>query len=230
MQAPKPKLPATNKKDDGDGETPPEEEGCPDERRSLLGEFAKRHGYNIPPHRQISEKTFRQLLKQHLSRSLPVMKLSDVVIILDEQKFGESNKQVATVRGKLKVRRSRVKSSFARSPDHAFWRKPITRWFPYNVAYLETLLYGYVVCSLKDNPESPWFALNSILGYFDTFDPLVVRACNCGGAAKGLIPHADLVLRTEIFRLNGCPTAYPFHTCGESIRGWGGNSLNHTHP
>ena len=69
------------------------------------------------------------------------------------------------------------------------------------MAYLKTLLYGYALCSLKDTTD-PWFTLNGILEYYDTFEQLVVRDMNFGGAAKSLILQADLVLRTEIFRLN----------------------------
>ena len=131
----------------------------PNGRRSLLGEFSKRHGYNIPLRQKIPEKTFRKMLNQHLGRSLPVMKLSDVVLILDEQRFSDADKQIATTGGKLKAKRSEVKSNFALSGP-PFSTSLLTRWLPYAAVYLKTLMYGYVVCPLKDNPENPRFTLN----------------------------------------------------------------------
>ena len=41
------------------------------------------------------------------------------------------------------------------------------------------------------------------IGYFDTAEPLTVRDCNAGGGSKNLILQADLVLRADMFRLQG---------------------------
>ena len=148
----------------------------PNERRSMLDEFAKRHGYNIPLYHQVSERCFKTLLKQHNGRSLPVTKLPNMVVILDEQRFGEAHEnQITTSGGKLKIKKARVKSQFRMSR-------------PAFLAYLKTLLYGYVLRSLKDKDtcDTLWFTLNSILAYYDTFEQLVIRDANQGGGAKAL--------------------------------------------
>ena len=139
------------------------------------------------------------------------MKLSDIVVIPDEQRRGDAGKQVTTVGGELKAERSRARSSFALSLGPAVWHSLITRWLSQNVSYLKTQLYGYFTYSFKDSAKSPRLTPNSILEYFDTFEALVVRNCNSGGAPKGLILKEDSALRTELFRLNGCPTTYPNH-------------------
>ena len=184
--------------DKADNDDSSDDECDPNERRSMLDEFAKRHGYNIPLFHQVSERCFKKLMRQHSARSLPVMKLSTLVVILDEQRFGENHEnQITTTGGKLKIKKARVKSQFHMSG-------------PAFLSYLKTLLYGYVICSLKDRDTSDtlWFTLNSILEYYDTFEQLVIRDANLGGAAKSLILQADLVLRTEMFRLNKCTIAY----------------------
>ena len=189
VQSSKPKSPKSAEKCDESSD----DEIDPVERRSLLGEFARRRGYNIPLYQQVSERTFGTLMKQHVSRSLPVVKLSNIVVILDENQHGDKDKQVTTSGGKLKVTKHRQKSHF-HLPDANF------------LAYLKTLLYGYAICSLKDAGGRPRFTLNVVLEYYDTFGQLVVKDCNFGGAAKNLILQADLVLRTEIFRLNDATT------------------------
>ena len=100
------------KKDDSDGGDSSGEEGGPNIRRALLDEFRKRHGYNIPLHQQVYGGTCRKMTKQHASRSRPVMKLSEVVAILGEQKWGATDKQVTTVGWELKIRRAKINSSF----------------------------------------------------------------------------------------------------------------------
>ena len=67
---------------------------------------------------------------------------------------------------------------------------------------------------MKDEPDSQWFSVTSILArwskstmsavleYYDAFPFLVIRDCNHGGNAKNTIIQADVTLRTEIFRLN----------------------------
>ena len=157
------------------------------------------------------------------------MKLSDVVPILDEQKFSDADKHITTTGGKLKATRSKIKSSFALSGP-SFLTSLLTRWLPYTVVYLKTLMYGYVVCSLKDNPENPRFALNAVLECVDTFEALVVKDCNMGGAAKGLILQADLVLRAELFRLNDRPTTYPYYTRVTYQVGGGAVTVGVAHP
>ena len=163
-----------------------DDECDPNERRSMLDEFAKRHGYNIPLYRQVSERCFKKLMRQHTARSLPVMKLSTLVVILDEQRFGETHEnQITTSGGKLEIKKARAKSQFHMSG-------------PSFLSYLKTLLYGYVICALKDRETSYtlWVTLNSILEYYDAFEQLAIRDANYGGAAKSLILQADLVLRT----------------------------------
>ena len=168
-----------------------DDECDPNERRSTLDEFAKRHGYNIPLYQQVSERCFKKMMRQHVARSLPVMKLPNVVVILDEQRFSEQENQITTSGGKLKIKKAKGKSSFHMSG-------------PSFLGYLKTLLYGYAICSLRDRDTSDTlrFTLNAVLEYYDTFEQLVIRDANQGGAAKSLILQADLVLRTEMFRLN----------------------------
>ena len=113
----KPKAtPKTSDKQDDSSD----DEVDPVERRGLLDEFAKRHGYNIPLYQQVSERTFRTLMKQHVSRALPVMKLSQIVVILDEKQFGDNENQITTSGGKLKVTKARVKVNFT-CRGQAFW-------------------------------------------------------------------------------------------------------------
>ena len=57
----------------------------------------------------------RKIPNRRCVRSLPVMKLSGIVDILDEQKFGEVGKHVATGGVELEAHRARVRSSFALS-------------------------------------------------------------------------------------------------------------------
>ena len=76
------------------------------------------------------------------------------------------------------------------------------------MAYLKTLLYGYAICSLKEAGDTPWFTLNAAIEYYDTFEQLAIRDGNYGGAAKSLVLQADLVLRTELSRLNDATITY----------------------
>ena len=41
---------------------------------------------------------------------------------------------------------------------------------PCFLGYLKTLLYGYVLCSLKDEQDAQWFSLSAVLQYYDIFD------------------------------------------------------------
>ena len=79
----------------------------------MLDEFAKRRGYNMPLNRQVSGRCFKKLMRQRSAMSLPVMKLSNLVVILNEQRFGETHEnQITTSGGKLKFKKARVKSQF----------------------------------------------------------------------------------------------------------------------
>ena len=108
MQSLKPKATSkTTDKQDKDNSS--DDEVDPVDRMALLDEFAKRHGYNIHLYQQVSERTFRTLMKQHVSRALPVMKLSNIVVLLDEKQYGGNENQITTRRGKLKVTKAREK-------------------------------------------------------------------------------------------------------------------------
>ena len=56
---------------------------------------------------------FRKLDKQHEARMLPVMKLSDAIVILGEAKPTSST--VTTSGGKLKIKKTKINNSFAAS-------------------------------------------------------------------------------------------------------------------
>ena len=99
------------------------------------------------------------------------MKLTNVVVILDDQHYAENEKQITAIGGRLKVEKARGGSTF-RMAESSF------------LAYSKTLLYGYAICSLKDTID-PWFTLNGILEYYDTFGQLVIRDMNCGAQQKG---------------------------------------------
>ena len=72
------------------------------------------------------------------------------------------------------------------------------------MAYLDNLLYGYAICSLEDRYASDTlrFAANAVLEWFAAFGQIASRDANLGGGGGGLILQADLVLRTEMSRLN----------------------------
>ena len=47
-------------------------------------------------------------MRQHIGRPVPVMKLSNLVVILDEQRFGEAREnQTATSGGNLKTKKAK---------------------------------------------------------------------------------------------------------------------------
>ena len=135
-------TPFVENSDEGDSS---EEECDPDKRRSSIDEFRKRHMFNIPLHHEVPEKTCAKLLKQHGSRLLPVTKLDDFLVILEESK--QSTAKTVTADG-WKLR--------AKSPmgDNQF-----SLCGPSFLAYLKTHLYGYVLCSMTTcfNPTGKTF-------------------------------------------------------------------------
>ena len=74
------------------------------------------------------------MLKQHEAHLLPVTVLSELLAILDESKQC-ADSTVATTGGELRVKKPKIKNQFAlRGPSF--------------LAYLKTLPYGYVLCSM----------------------------------------------------------------------------------
>ena len=68
---------------------------------------------------------------------------------------------------------------------------------------------------MHDEPDAQRFNLSTVLEYYDIFEKLVVRHSLAliltrrleyipvrGGQAKHIIAQADLVMRTEMFRVN----------------------------
>ena len=181
--------------------------------------------YCVPIRRQVSARSCRKLLKKHEAHLLPVAKLSEILVILDETKH--TDKQVTTSGGKLRIEKSKANNQFALS-GATF------------LAYLETLLYGYVLCAMTIVLEPVGFKTLHRAGRprdakvhvvysvqcsntttpskrwrFETAtssDPLVITPHSFGGQGKDLIIAADLVIRTEMFRIN---TLQPTLTGGE---------------
>ena len=73
------------------------------------------------------------MLKQHESKIMTVMKLTDIVAVLDEHR--EAGKHVTTTGGKLTVKKAKPQNN-ALSTGPTFLK------------YLKTLLYAYVLCSM----------------------------------------------------------------------------------
>ena len=86
-----------------------------------------------PLHRQVSERARRKLLKNQEAHLLPVTKMSEILVISDENKT--THKQLATSGGKLRIEKSKMNNQFDLS-DATF------------LSYLKTLLYGYALCAM----------------------------------------------------------------------------------
>ena len=109
-----------------------------------------------------SVKHNKRMRKEHEKRTISFSPLREVVVILDNKKLDE-NRQLDTSGKTLTVVSTR-------------WLKPrglkIKKISPSNnyassgacfLGYLKTLLYGYVLCSMKDPEDSQLFSLSAIL-------------------------------------------------------------------
>ena len=89
--------------------------------------------YCVPLRRQVSGRSRRKLLRNNEAHLVPVAKLSEILVILDETK--RTDKQVTTSGGKLRIEKSKAANQFS-LPGATF------------LAYLKTLLYGHVLCAM----------------------------------------------------------------------------------
>ena len=168
--------------------------------------------YCVPLHRQVSERSCRKFPKSHEAHLPQVAQLSEVLVILDEAKHVD--KQVTTPGGKLRIKKSKANNQFALSG---------ASFLP----YLKTLHYGYILCamSIVSRPVGlkpvhrreilkcnglrcvQYSCITTLLRtlLFVTsarYDPPVIAPISLGVQGKDLIIAADLVLRTEMFRIN----------------------------
>ena len=90
----------------------------------------------VPIRNQVAERSGRNLLGNHDAHLMPVTKLSDILVILDENR--SVDKQATASGGKLRIKKTKLNNQFALSG-------------PTFLAYLETLLYGYVYAQCKTN-------------------------------------------------------------------------------
>ena len=80
---------------------------------------------------------------------------------------------------------------------------------------MKTLLCGYSLVTMAVSfeplfekptatgaPDAPWFALNTLLGFYDTIERIDIRVCALGGLCFSLILQCELTMRQERTTLN----------------------------
>ena len=132
----------------------------PNTRRGVLGEFRKRYRYNIPTYRQISDAMCGRVVHrgvnnagkmrgEHEKRTPTMFPLREVATVLnatvkyDVGSFGSSRpggkRQIDTSGETLKLKKATPHNYSVSAPCF--------------LSYLKCLLYGYVLCSMKDEED-----------------------------------------------------------------------------
>ena len=125
----------------------------PSVRIGTVDEFQKRYRCDIPMYQQFSEAICKRMRKDHTKRTSTYIPLREVVVTIrfnptvgtkhrpSIRKRKSPQPQLGTSGKVLKLKKKTISNNFGPAA-------------PLFLAYLETLMYSYVLCSMKDEIDS----------------------------------------------------------------------------